>query len=110
MAVTPLSNIQFVSQNAALPSTHASNELAKESFASMANLAEFQAKEKAVEKLDKVAQSDEVQDEIKEKADEEQKKKRQRAKKDDDETNEKKANSSGEQGSESQIHRLDLSI
>ena len=73
MAVTPLSNIQFVSQNAALPSTHASNELAKESFASMANLAEFQAKEKAVEKLDKVAQSDEVQDEIKEKADEEKK-------------------------------------
>ena len=96
MAVTPLSNIQFVSQNAALPSTHASNELAKESFASMANLAEFQAKEKAIEKLDKVAQSDEVQDEIKEK--------------DDDETNEKNANSSEEQGGESQIHRLDLSI
>ena len=109
MAITPLGNIQFVSQNAALPSTHASNELAKESFASMANLAEFQAKEKAVEKLEKVAQSDEVQDEIKEKADEEQeKKRRRRAKK--DEAKEKNANSSEEQSEESQIHRLDLSI
>lgn len=108
MAITPLSNIQFVSQNAALPSTHASNELAKESFASMANLAEFQAKEKAIEKLDKVAQSDEVQDEIKEKADEEQEKRKKRhAKK--DETNEEK-NSSEEESEQMQIHRLDLSI
>lgn len=108
MAITPLSNIQFVSQNAALPSTHASNELAKESFASMANLAEFQAKEKAIEKLDKVAQSDEVQDEIKEKADEEQEKQKKRhAKK--DETNEEK-NSSEEESEQMQIHRLDLSI
>lgn len=107
MAITPLSNIQFVSQNAALPSTQASNELAKESFASMANLAEFQAKEKAVEKLEKVAQSDEVQDEIKEKADEEQGKKRKRqAKK--DENNEKRANSSEENSQN--IHRLDISI
>lgn len=107
MAITPLSNIQFVSQNAALPSTQASNELAKESFASMANLAEFQAKEKAVEKLEKVAQSDEVQDEIKEKADEEQGKKRKRqAKK--DENNEKRANSSEEDNQN--IHRLDISI
>lgn len=109
MAITPLSNIQFVSQNAALPSTQASNELAKESFASMANLAEFQAKEKAVEKLEKVAQSDEVQDEIKEKAGEEQEKKRKRqAKK--DENNEKRANSSEENSQNQNIHRLDISI
>lgn len=106
MAITPLSNMQFVNQNATLPSTQASNELAKESFASMANLAEFQAKEKAVEKLDKVVQSDEVQDEIKEKADEEQEKKRRRqAKK--DEKSEKKADSSEENAG---LHRLDLSI
>lgn len=109
MAITPLSNIQFVSQNAALPSTHASNELAKESFASMANLAEFQAKEKAVEKLDKVAQSDEVQDEIKEKADEEQEKRKKRHAK-EDEANEEKSNSSEEESEQTQIHRLDLSI
>ena len=109
MAITPLSNIQFVSQNAALPSTQASNELAKESFESMANLAEFQAKEKAVEKLEKVAQSDEVQDEIKEKAGEEQEKKRKRqAKK--DENNEKRANSSEENSQNQNIHRLDISI
>lgn len=108
MAITPLSNIQFVSQNAALPSTQASNELAKESFASMANLAEFQAKEKAVEKLEKVAQSDEVQDEIKEKADEEQEKKRKRQA-EKDKKDEKKAKTS-EQDNETNIHRLDISI
>lgn len=107
MAITPLSNIQFVSQNAALPSTQASNELAKESFASMANLAEFQAKEKAIEKLEKVAQSDEIQDEIKEKADEEQKKRKRQAEK--NEKDEKKAKTS-EQENETNIHRLDISI
>lgn len=109
MAITPLSNSTFVSQNAALPSVQTANELAKESFASMANLAEFQAKEKAVERLDKVAQSDEVQDEIKEKADEEQEKRRKKREK-DDENNEKKANSSEEESDEVAIHRLDLSI
>lgn len=71
MAITPVGNMQFVAQNAALPSAQASNELAKESFASMANLAEFQAKEKAVEKLEKIAQTEDIKNEVEEKNEEE---------------------------------------
>lgn len=79
MALGPLGNLHFVSQNAALASTQASNELGKESFASLANMAEFQSKEKLIAKLEKVAQSNEVQKEIKEKAEEEKKKKKNQA-------------------------------
>ena len=44
MAITPLSNSTFVSQNAAVASTQVANERGKESFAALANLAEFQGK------------------------------------------------------------------
>lgn len=106
--MTPIGNISFINQNAILASTQASNELGKESFASMANLAEFAAKEKTIEKLEKVAQSNEVQDEIKERADEEEgKKKKQNAKEDNsqdlDENKEEQSLSSSD-------HLLDLSI
>ncbi|TQR33851.1 hypothetical protein DMB92_02925 [Campylobacter sp. MIT 99-7217] len=85
MPVTPLGNLNFINQNVALPSTQASNELAKEGFASLTNMSEFQSKEKTAEKLEKVNATDEVQDEIKEKAEEEKKK---RHRKDEDENNE----------------------
>lgn len=72
MAISPIGNQIFVNQNAALPSTQASNELAKEGFANLSNLNEFQSKEKVVDRLDKVAATDAVQEEVKEKRDEEQ--------------------------------------
>ncbi len=111
MAITPLGNSTFVNQNAALPSVQASNELAKESFAAMANLAEFQAKDKSVERIDKATPSDEVQEEIKERADEEKGGKKREG--EENESGEEKAatqaseEKSGEQAS---IHRLDISI
>ena len=52
MAITPLGNSTFVSQNAAVASTQVANERGKESFAALANLAEFQGKEKSVERID----------------------------------------------------------
>lgn len=107
MPVTPLGNIHFVNQNVSLASTQVGNELAKESFASMANLAEFEAKEKALQKLEKVQQSDEVQDEIKEKADEESSKKQKHSKQ---EAKNKSNEESDEETSQSSVHRLDISI
>ena len=109
MPVTPLGNSHFVNQNVSLVSTQVSNELAKESFASMANLAEFQAKEKAIEKLESVQQSDELNEEIKEKAEEEKKKKQSK-----EEQNEEENETNEEETSETLVlegrHRLDLSI
>ena len=67
MAITPLGNSTFVSQNAAVASTQVANERGKESFAALANLAEFQGKEKSVERIDKAAPADEVKDDKDEK-------------------------------------------
>lgn len=86
MALSPLGNINFVNQNVSLTSTQVSNEVAKESFASLANLAEFAAKEKVVDKLEKVAKSNPLEEDIKEKAEEE--KKRQKKGSQDEETEE----------------------
>ena len=57
MAITPLGNSNFIQQNAPLASTHLSNEQAKTSFATIANLSEFQEKEKLVDNLEKVNES-----------------------------------------------------
>ena len=76
MPVSPIGNMNFINQNMAYPATQMSNELAKEGFAANVNLSEFMEKEKAIEKLEKVAKSHEVDEEIKEKAEEEEKKKR----------------------------------
>ena len=107
MPVTPLGNTHFVNQNVSLVSTQVSNEVAKESFASMANLAEFQAKEKDIEKLEKVQQSDEVKEEIKEKADEEEAKKNKQDRKQGENENTKEETSEEQELS---AHRLDISI
>ena len=109
MAVTPLGNSTFVSQNAALPSTQASNELAKENFAALANLSEFQSKDKSVERIDRATPADELQEEVKDKRDEETKKQEQEAKKQGG-----RRESSGENSESSEdgasLHRLDISI
>ncbi len=88
MAISALGNIHFVNQNVGITSTQVGNELAKEGYASVANMQEFEAKEKVVNRLEKVAETNAVQDEIKEKQeDEESKKKRQEQRKKDDEQN-----------------------
>ncbi|EOI4811714.1 hypothetical protein ACMT8Z_001987, partial [Campylobacter coli] len=51
MPVSPIGNMNFVNQNMAYPATQASNELAKEGFAAMLNMAEFNEKEKTLNKL-----------------------------------------------------------
>ncbi|AJC85434.1 hypothetical protein [Campylobacter peloridis] len=73
MPISPIGGIHFANQNAPIHSAQASNELAKDSFATLVNMSEFQAKEKAVEKLEKVNQSHEVSDEVKERQEEEKK-------------------------------------
>lgn len=70
MAVTPIGNTTFVSQNVGLASTQAANEQSKANFAALANLTQFQEKEKSVERIDKPTPSDEVQEEVKEKREE----------------------------------------
>ncbi|AJD07019.1 hypothetical protein [Campylobacter lari] len=73
MPISPIGGIHFANQNAPVHSAQASNELAKDSFATLVNMSEFQAKEKAVEKLEKVNQTHEVSDEVKERQEEEKK-------------------------------------
>ncbi len=53
MPVSPLGNINYINQNMAYPATQASNELAKEGFAATLNMAEFNEKEKTLNKLEK---------------------------------------------------------
>lgn len=109
MPVSPLGNLNFINQNVGAVSTQASNEAAKEGFANMANLAEFAAKEKAVEKLEKVAQSQEVQDEVKERADEEEKQKHAKEEQEHNK-NEDEVSEEDEFKNTHKLHRLDLSI
>ncbi|HEF9750684.1 TPA: hypothetical protein SB143_002208, partial [Campylobacter coli] len=51
MPVSPLGNVNYINQNMAYPATQASNELAKEGFAATLNMAEFNEKEKTLNKL-----------------------------------------------------------
>ncbi|EMO7826565.1 hypothetical protein WDS04_000144 [Campylobacter upsaliensis] len=87
MPVSPIGNMNYINQNMAYPATQMSNELAKEGFAANLNLSEFSEKEKTIEKLEKVAKSHEVDEEIKEKADEEEKKKKREENEEEDEEN-----------------------
>ncbi len=75
MPVSPIGNMNFVNQNMAYPATQASNELAKEGFAATLNMAEFNEKEKTLNKLEKVNETHEIKEEIKEKAEQEEKRK-----------------------------------
>lgn len=75
MPVSPLGNINYINQNMAYPATQASNELAKEGFATTLNMAEFNEKEKTLNKLEKVNETHEIKEEIKEKAEQEEKRK-----------------------------------
>ncbi|MCR2056107.1 hypothetical protein CHLV4088_01560 [Campylobacter helveticus] len=97
MPVSPIGNMNFINQNMAYPATQMSNELAKEGFAANVNLSEFMEKEKAIEKLEKVAKSHEVDEEIKEKAEEEEKKKKREK---EEESKEEEENSEEESGEE----------
>lgn len=107
MAITPLSNSTFVSQNAAVASTQVANERGKESFAALANLAEFQGKDKSVERIDKATPADEVQEEIKDKREEESSKRR---KKDDKDEKQKRKMAQSSEDNELGLHSLDISI
>lgn len=97
MPVSPIGNMNYINQNMAYPATQMSNELAKEGFAANVNLSEFMEKEKAIEKLEKVAKSLEVDEEIKEKAEEEEKKKKREK---EEESKEEEENSEEESGEE----------
>ncbi|QOR01162.1 MULTISPECIES: hypothetical protein [unclassified Campylobacter] len=104
MPISPIGGIHFANQNAPVHSVQASNELAKDSFANVVNMSEFQAKEKTIEKLEKVGESHEVSDEIKERQEEEKKHSKQRQKEEEQEEEEQ------EENSQKSSHLLDLSI
>ena len=93
MPVSPIGNMNFVNQNMAYPATQASNELAKEGFASLINMAEFNDKEKMIQKLEKVNESAEIKEEIKEKNEEEKKKKHEKNEKNEEEGEENELSS-----------------
>lgn len=74
-------------------------------------MAEFQSKDKSVERIDKPAPSDEVQEEIKERADEEKGGKKREG--EENEGGEEKPTTQASSDDEKQagsIHRLDISI
>ncbi len=111
MPVSPLGNINYINQNMAYPATQASNELAKEGFAATLNMAEFNEKEKTLNKLEKVNEIHEIKEEIKEKSEQEKKKKHnQEAKTNDDEKNEQDESKDPNFKDAQSIHRLDMSI
>ncbi|EAL2349705.1 hypothetical protein H0L78_000557 [Campylobacter jejuni] len=111
MPVSPLGNINYINQNMAYPAIQASNELAKEGFAATLNMAEFNEKEKTLNKLEKVNETHEIKEEIKEKAEQEKKKKHnQEAKTSDDEKNEEDESKDPNFKDAQSIHRLDISI
>ncbi|EAH5485237.1 hypothetical protein EBL07_07270 [Campylobacter coli] len=111
MPVSPIGNMNFVNQNMAYPATQASNELAKEGFAASLNMAAFNEKEKALNKLEKVNEAHEIKEEIKEKAEQEEKKKKQKqeAKDDKDEDLEEQKEEASFKSAQS-IHHIDISI
>ncbi|MBC5857940.1 hypothetical protein Cjcuy013_07405 [Campylobacter jejuni] len=111
MPVSPLGNVNYINQNMAYPTTQASNELAKEGFAATLNMAEFNEKEKTLNKLEKVNETHEIKEEIKEKAEQEKKKKHnQEAKTSDDEKSEEDESKDPNFKDAQSIHRLDISI
>lgn len=111
MPVSPLGNVNYINQNMAYPATQASNELAKEGFAATLNMAEFNEKEKTLNKLKKVNEIHEIKEEIKEKSEQEKKKKHnQEAKTSDDEKNEEDESKDPNFKDAQSIHRLDISI
>ncbi|MBF7069037.1 hypothetical protein [Campylobacter volucris] len=106
MPISQIGGIHFANQNAPVHSAQASNDLAKDSFATLVNMSEFQAKEKTVEKLEKVNQSHELSDEVKERQEEEKKhssKKNMQTQEEDDEQEQ-------EEEVKKSSHLLDLSI
>ncbi|AXP08222.1 hypothetical protein N4T57_02525 [Campylobacter hepaticus] len=111
MPVSPIGNMNFINQNMAYPATQASNELAKEGFAATLNMAEFNEKEKTLNKLEKVNEAHEVREEIKEKAEQEEKKKKREQEEVFEEENTKEENMEETEFEEnSSKRRLDLSI
>ncbi|MPB23236.1 hypothetical protein XA59_000300 [Campylobacter coli] len=111
MPVSPIGNMNFVNQNMAYPATQASNELAKEGFAATLNMAEFNEKEKTLNKLEKVNETHEIKEEIKEKAEQEEKKKKQKqeAKKDDKDENLEEQTEEASFKNAQSIHHIDIS-
>ncbi|AJC86976.1 hypothetical protein [Campylobacter sp. RM16704] len=109
MPISPIGGVNYVNQNAPVHSAQVSNELAKDSFATLVNMSEFQAKEKAVEKLEKVNQTHEVSDEVKERQEEEKKhsKQHQEAQASEDEEEQQQTQ---EEFPKKNSHLLDLSI
>ncbi|EAL2319791.1 hypothetical protein ACF1LE_001597 [Campylobacter coli] len=112
MPVSPIGNMNFVNQNMAYPATQTSNELAKEGFAATLNMAEFNEKEKTLNKLEKVNETHEIKEEIKEKAEQEEKKKKQKqeAKKDDKDENLEEQTEEASFKNAQSIHHIDISI
>ena len=112
MPVSPVGNMNFINQNMAYPATQVSNELAKEGFAATLNMAEFNEKEKTLNKLEKVNETHEIKEEIKEKNEQEEKKKKhkQEAKTDDEENSEEELTQEPNFKDAQSIHHLDISI
>ncbi|AJC93321.1 hypothetical protein CSUB8523_1849 [Campylobacter subantarcticus LMG 24377] len=105
MPISPIGGVNYANQNAPVHSAQVSNELAKDSFATLVNMSEFQAKEKAVEKLEKVNQTHEVSDEIKERQEEEKKHSKHHQEQEDEEQEDKE-----QEVVKKSSHLLDLSI
>ncbi|AJC91548.1 hypothetical protein [Campylobacter subantarcticus] len=105
MPISPIGGVNYANQNAPVHSAQVSNELAKDSFATLVNMSEFQAKEKAVEKLEKVNQTHEVSDEIKERQEEEKKHSKHHQEQEDEEQEDEE-----QEVVKKSSHLLDLSI
>lgn len=73
MAVGALGNLLFINQNSAFNSAQVSNENARLELSQSLNLADFN-KEKPAQKLEKITQSNEVENSIKDKEKQRQKK------------------------------------
>ncbi|HEC1786904.1 TPA: hypothetical protein R1733_001780 [Campylobacter lari] len=101
-----MGGVNYANQNAPVHSAQVSNELAKDSFATLVNMSEFQAKEKAVEKLEKVNQTHEVSDEVKERQEEKKKHSKHHQEQEEKDEQEEKEQEVVKKSS----HLLDLSI
>ncbi|WP_139471191.1 hypothetical protein [Campylobacter armoricus] len=107
MPISPIGGVNYANQNAPVHSAQISNDLAKESFVNLVNMSEFQAKEKAVEKLEKVNQTHEVSDEVKERQEEEKKHSK---KNHQEQANKDEEEQTQEEFPKKSSHLLDLSI
>ncbi|TKX30552.1 hypothetical protein [Campylobacter estrildidarum] len=112
MPVSPIGNMNFVNQNMAYPAAQASNELAKEGFSATLNMAAAKEQEKVLDKLEKVNETHDIKEEIKEKAEQEEKKKKhkQEAKQTEDEDDEEALDEEPNFKDAQSIHRIDISI